>query len=441
MNSDLFFERFCKIIEKYDMFKEGDSVVAAVSGGADSVCLLSLLYKYKDIRINCVHINHGLRDSANDDRKFVEGLCEKMNIPFFCKELNIREIAEREKISEELCGRKERYAFLFEVMRKTGSKAILTAHNKNDSAESVLLHLVRGSGLQGLTGISASRGDGVYRPLLEFERSEIINYLQQNNISWVEDETNSHDKYTRNFIRLHVMPLLEKINPSVCDAITRCAGILREDNECLNEIAKNAGGIEISEEAVSVEIQALKPPSAAKRIIIAALESVGREPSHNDINALLALCEKQTGKRHRLSGVFEAVREYNRIEIRKTGAEYDFDYLLLYEKEVFIKETGHIFLLTRKRPEGSFLEIRECGGELRVRSFRQDDRFVPQGMKGHRRIRDFLLDKKIPSAKRRKIPILTADGEIVCVADMRVDTRFAPEPETDSAYIIIREEV
>lgn len=229
-------EKVKETIKKYNLISQNDKIVVAVSGGPDSIALLDILYKL-NYNICVAHVNHGLRENAIIDQKFVEDFCQKRNIPFFVKEINLRQL--QSKMSLEEAGRKERYDFFDEIIKKENCTKIATAHNSNDNAETVIMNLIRGSGVSGLKGIEPIRKN-IIRPLIEITRKEIEKYCIDNNLNPRHDESNDEDIYTRNKIRLKLIPYIEEnINSNVINNINRLSCIVLEEEEYIeNETNK-----------------------------------------------------------------------------------------------------------------------------------------------------------------------------------------------------------
>lgn len=256
------------LILSYDMLPKGSRVLCAVSGGADSMCLLHWLYtmrEKRDIELFAAHFEHGLRgEESRRDAIFTQKQCEKLGVPCTVGHGDVTAFAAERKIGTEEAARELRYQFLEETAERLGCSRIATAHNLNDNAETILMNLCRGSGTRGLAGIPPVRGK-IVRPLLQTSRSEIEAYLMENCIAHVEDSTNSSDDYTRNRIRHRLLPLLTEENPAVLTAIGRTAELLREDDECLCREAerfliRNLDGDSIPSRA----LLALEPPVAAR---------------------------------------------------------------------------------------------------------------------------------------------------------------------------------
>lgn len=208
--------RVIATVEKYGLLKSGDSVIVALSGGADSMALLSVLVSLKEkynLSVYAAHINHNIRgDEAKRDEDFCKILCKKFNTELFVKSVDVPTIAKQQKISEELCGRNVRYAFFEELSQKLGAK-VATAHTASDNAETLIFNIARGASLAGLSAIPPKRGN-IIRPLIELSREDIESYCEENRLEYVTDSTNLADDYTRNYIRHNIMPCLKKLNPS-----------------------------------------------------------------------------------------------------------------------------------------------------------------------------------------------------------------------------------
>ena len=219
-------------IEKYNLIDKNDKIVVAVSGGPDSISLLDILYKL-NYNICVAHVNHGLRENAIIDQKFVEDFCNKRNIPCFVKQIKLKEL--KVKMTLEEAGRKERYDFFYEIMKNQKCNKIATAHNSNDNAETVIMNIIRGSGVSGLKGIEPIR-DNVIRPLIEITRKEIEAYCKENELDPRHDESNDEDIYTRNKVRLKVIPYIEEnINSNVVNNINRLSSIVLEEEKYIEK--------------------------------------------------------------------------------------------------------------------------------------------------------------------------------------------------------------
>ena len=235
-------EEVLKTIETYNLIEKNDKIVIGVSGGPDSICLLHVLYGLKEklgIEIVVAHVNHMLRDVADLETEYVQSFCKKLGIECYVKKADILEISKTQKKGTEEVGRQVRYDFFNEVAKKTNSNKIATAHNSNDRAETVILNILRGSGLSGLKGIEPIRDNKYIRPLINTDRQDIENYCNDNKLEPKYDKTNNENIYTRNKVRNTVIPYIKKeFNPNIIKTINRLSSLATEENEYLQAITK-----------------------------------------------------------------------------------------------------------------------------------------------------------------------------------------------------------
>ena len=240
-------EKVLETIKKYDLVQNGDKIVLGVSGGPDSLAMLNILKNIKNERkyefdIFVAHVNHGIRENAKIDEEFVKNFCNRIDVPCFVLNTNIKEIAEKEKRGIEETGRKIRYDFFDNILEKTCSNKIAIAHNLNDNAETVIMNIIRGAGLSGLKGIDVKSSKYI-RPLIECNREEIEQYCEEENLNPRHDESNDENIYTRNKIRNIAIPYIKReINPNIIETINRLSDIVKDDVNYLNiqtEIAYN----------------------------------------------------------------------------------------------------------------------------------------------------------------------------------------------------------
>ncbi len=411
----MLFSRFLEGIKSDNLIKTGDHVLVAVSGGADSVCLLHLMHRVREsvhIKLTCAHVNHGLREEARSDASFVENLCRKWEIPFVLQELDIANLAKEKKISLELAGREARYAFF----KSTHADLILTAHTKNDAAETVLLHMIRGCGLQGLCGIPKVREDGVYRPLLQFSRSQIEQYLCEHQIMWREDKSNQDNIFARNKIRNEIMPRILEMNPSFLETMERMTGILQDENLFMQEEASQYKCITYKDGAHHISLKKLDamPLALRKRVVSAIVENA------DDVQAILNLHHKENGKRISLSGGWIAEKDYDEIVVFLPQKQF--------HEPVMLPQSGEVLFGNYRITVGNEgLALPRM--EYRVRTRKNGDIFSPEGLSGHKKIKSFLNEKKVPARLRDEIPLITYNDKIAAVADWRRDNAFLPHDE------------
>lgn len=304
-------EKVFETIKKYNLIENGDKIVCGVSGGPDSISMLDILRKIKEekrinFEIYVAHINHMIREESTDDEEYVENYCKKYNIQFFCKRAKVQEIANENKIGTEEAGRNVRYEFFEEILNEKNANKIAIAHNKNDKIETIIMHMLRGSGLSGLEGIKPIRDQKYIRPLIECERTEIENYCEENELHPKIDRTNFENEYTRNKIRNIVIPYIkQEFNPNIIETVNRLSQVITEENEFFNKIVQEAYGKVVIEEKDDQIILKLKEfneleKTIKKRLILYVTKrlkgsSQGVEMIH--IEDIIKLCSNNIGNK------------------------------------------------------------------------------------------------------------------------------------------------
>jgi tRNA(Ile)-lysidine synthase len=321
MKMDKFTNGVLKTIDKYQMIKPGQMVIVALSGGYDSLCMLYILNELKNVRkfsLCAAHLNHSYRPEADSDEEFVKNLCKSLGIEAYTRKVDVLQYSKERKISFETAGREVRYAFFEELMEKMPRSVTATAHNANDSAESFIMHLLRGSGLSGLVGIRPVRGR-IIRPLIETTREEIEKYCKEKGLTPRIDKTNFDDDYTRNDIRHNVMPPL--IERGGIKAIARAARLLSQEDEFLSEytgsVAKKL--FKHDNDIVSIDAKAFNdlPLAIRRRLLRLAIENSKKEISLTHIDSIISIAEKGYGGKHaKLPGGITACLEKGKINIK-----------------------------------------------------------------------------------------------------------------------------
>lgn len=301
-------EKVRKTIREYNLIEKNDSIVVGVSGGPDSMTLLSILLKLKEefnLKIYVAHVNHMLRENAIKDEEYVKEFCEKNNIEIFIKKANISEIAQKEKIGLEEAGRNVRYNFFEEVLKKTESNKIAIAHNLNDKVETIIMNTLRGSGVSGLKGIEAKRKKYI-RPLIEIERYEIEKYCIENKINPRHDESNDDNTYTRNKIRNIVIPYIKnEFNPNIIKTLNRLSEIIKEEDEYVqSETEKIFKEILLTDEKNKIEFDPREfneqEKVIQKNLILLAIKKVkGSTQGIEKVNIddIIKLCNNNIGNK------------------------------------------------------------------------------------------------------------------------------------------------
>ena len=302
-------DKVIETIKKYELIQAKDKIVLGVSGGPDSISMLDILRQIQeefDFEIVVAHINHMIRKEAIQDEEYVKKYCEKNNIKCFVKRIDVIDIANNKKIGTEEAGRLVRYEFFDEVLKQTGSNKIAIAHNKNDKIETIIMHVLRGSGLLGLKGIEPIRGN-IIRPLIECEREEIEKYCDENRLEPRIDKTNFENDYTRNKIRNIVIPYIEKeLNPNIIETIDRLSEVVKKEDRYLEKVALDVyDKILIKQEPgqIMLELKGFNEQDEVikSRIILYTVKklfgsSQGIEKIH--INDIIKLCNNNIGNKY-----------------------------------------------------------------------------------------------------------------------------------------------
>lgn len=412
------------------------SVLVGLSGGADSaalthaLCSLSEKYGFK---VYAAHVNHGLRgDTAKRDEDFSRSLAKALGIEFFCLHAEVREKAKKRGISEELAGREVRYEYFGLLMNENGIDSAATAHHKNDNAETILMNFMRGSGLKGLCGIPYRRGR-IIRPLLDVTREEIEKYCTDNGIEYVTDETNLDSVYTRNKVRNILIPEIERlINPSFSDTVTKNSAVLSQEEDYISSETDRHYSSLVSDNSIGTKELTQLHPAIAMRLIRKLISGhCGTEDiSSVVISAVLSLAKRnRTGSKSDIArGVYAAV-EYNRLYIRKKTEKAEaFDYRLNIGGGQYIPEMGCMveccYAEERKKDGWEYFSLPDNISEIRIRSRRAGDKFIPSGMTGFKKVKEYMINEKIPAAERDRVGIVTFDEAIAWIAGYRRDNRF-----------------
>lgn len=405
------------IIRKYGMLTEGTRVLCAVSGGADSVCLLSLMRQAAPqlgIGVACAHFNHMLRGAEADrDERFVKDLCAGWGIEFAAGRADVGAYARENGMGVEEAARVLRYRFLEETADRLGCARIATAHNANDNAETVLMNLARGSGAKGLCGIPPVRGRMI-RPLIETGREEIEAYLEKMGISHVEDSTNHTDEHTRNVIRHNVLPRLVEINSGCVANISRMSALLRADEEVLDAQAEAFIARELRDGAVSAKrLRELPEPIAAR--VLRRLWSKSLSEAH--IAALLSLCEAgKSGSCADIPGG-RVVREFDRL-VFSGGAPGRIESVLIAAgetRDIGCGLTVSCEIVENPREVNSslntfFFKYENICGKIIVRPREAGDSIRLVGRGCTKSLKKLFAEAGIPAGERDSIPVIADEA-------------------------------
>lgn len=423
-------EKVAAFIKENSLIAPGSSVLAAVSGGADSVALLCILARLReelDCTLYAAHLNHGIRGAAADaDEAYVEELCQRLGVPLTCLKLDIPGLAREHGHTLEQEGRIARYDFLERTRAGVGAQCVAVAHHMDDEAESVLMHLMRGSGLAGLTGIKARRGN-IIRPLLCVRRAEIEEYLHSLGVAYCTDETNLIREGTRNRIRLDVVPYVEKyINPAFTQALCSMAELVSRDEEYLAKTARDALEAASRDGGFEREALAALPMPILTRAIRIALADIGAvvdiERSHVE-KAAGMIASGRTGAMMDMHCALMRISYglvYFERPDEKRGASFEaFEIPFAVEGETRTPEgvfCAHITddLTVGADPYTAYMDFAAVPEALTVRRRLPGDRFRPLGAPGERKLKEYFIDRKLPR-EARETPLVASGGTVLFV--------------------------
>ncbi len=439
--------KFLETIKKYDMVKKDEKVLVGVSGGPDSICLLHLFYCLRhelEISLAVAHLDHMFRGKeSEEDALFVKEVCDKWNIPLYGKRVNVPKYIDKTGLSPEDAARQIRYAFYNEVRDKIGAQKVALGHNRNDHEETVLMNILRGSGIEGLVGIEPVR-DFFIRPLIRIPREDIEAYLKKHKISYRVDKTNLEPNYFRNKIRLELIPMIKQNYCSnLGNSIRRLSEIARCDLDFLanqTQLAWDKVAV-IESNKVLIDVKGfMKLHEALKRRIIRkAVECLKGnikdfEYRHTEL-VLEFIQESDTGSLIDLPKGLYGEKSYKYFILSTQSPQpAEFRYTMSIPGMLYIKE-ANIYVKTwvtdrnrqpiiKNNPLIAQFDYDKIRDKLIFRSRQEGDRFIPLGSNFFKKLHDFFIDEKIPRQKRDKIPIVENNGDIIWIIGLRIDDRY-----------------
>ncbi|MGB4590537.1 MAG: tRNA lysidine(34) synthetase TilS [Clostridiaceae bacterium] len=454
-------EKVLDYIKRNGLIEEDDRILIAFSGGADSLALLYILDELKDklgITIGACHLNHMLRgEEAREDESFCREIAESLAIPFYSKSEDARAYSEANGVSIEVAGRELRYAFFKEIMVKERYGKCAVAHHMNDQAETILLNLLRGTGLNGLSGISAKR-DEFIRPLLFLSKKEILVYLKERNLRAREDLSNEENIYQRNKIRNEMIPYIEKnFNPDFVRTLARMADTLTEDMDFIDmevrkakekylilEVEANQKGQDENPVVLSATIQKEAfdlHKAVAKRLVMEAIRTIKKnlmdiEEVH--IKDILKLQEGETGKTIDIKESITAYQDYGNIiiKIKKKRKEKELMEEIKIPGEYMIEGQKITLRIVGKDDIIKDKHLRYLNGDIMeesivVRHRVDGDRMRPLGMKGYKKLKNILIDKKVSQEKRDELLIFLNKNEVIYVGTMIISDDYKVKANTE----------
>lgn len=443
------------------LFETGDKVVVAVSGGADSLCLLHLLRvlapEFK-LQLLVAHLNHGLRPEAGQEAEMVKKVSTEWDLPFETKTVDVRNYKSEHRLSEEEAARFLRYRFLLQTAKKFGASAVALGHHLDDQAETVLFNMIRGTGVDGLAGILPKCARGpllLVRPLLCLKRQEIEEYCRKYKLHPVVDSSNFETNYTRNRIRIDLIPYLEKyFNPRVRGALSRLASLAAADRLLLQALAtkhfKTLSRVRKKTIIIDRDAFLSLPPALRGRVARIALEKVvfGKQIGWVQAEQLINLAEGVgRARRLTLSGGVRAYRINGKLILTalpfRQNEELQAVILRVPGKTNF---SGGCITTRICKPQGliwpprasrAYLDYDQLSeGQLFIRSRWPGVRFHPQGASGSKKLKDFLIDQKVSTYRRSLLPLVTMGEEIVWVAGVRIAHPYRITEKTKTVLVM-----
>ena len=458
------------VIDFKESFGNAKKVAAAVSGGSDSMALLCALLAspHKNgAEVVAINVEHGIRgESSLRDSAFVKSFCIEWGVPLAEYSVNAAEYAKLNGVSVEQAARKLRYDCFMNAIESGFCDVVATAHHSLDNLETVLFNLFRGSGLKGVSGITEKGyGGKIVRPLLRYEKSEINEYIKVNNVPFVTDETNFSDEYSRNFLRLNVIPKIKELFPEAEKSVSRFSSVAAKENEYLDKLAENALKTECADRGKEARLSADLPEVIFKRATIKALNYIGIqkdwEKKHAD--AVFELSRKETGKILNLVGGAVAEKRYGEIVFYldksesplacekasncgaafgtacnlKAAAEENEEFLIPFTENLHSFSVGGKEYLMERLPakgvnlkSGLYLAAEKIPQSAEIRFMKAGDVFTKFGG-GTKKLCDLFTDDKVPKDERGRIPLLAAGNRILAIFAKRISEEAKADEKTE----------
>lgn len=441
-----------RTIKENHLIDAGDKLVVGLSGGADSVMLLHYLKFALHLDVVACHINHNLRgEESNRDMRFVKSLCEKWGVELIIENVDVALYAQQNKMTIEQAGRQIRYETFAKVAKQYGAQKIATAHTLSDNAETMLFNLVRGTGLKGLCGIPVKRDVIIIRPLIHITRQEVEDYCIYHHLEYVTDSTNLQKIYTRNKIRMDILPQLQDINPQFYTAIDRTITTLSREQDYLEQVSNQAYEEAFHGEGLSVEKLKDLHEAIRMRVIAKFLEQNKIEKTNDLVEEINRMVEKEKGKINVKGTIFLSIRKHDLVmEDTKQILDY-------FEQEVelgeFIAPNGEKYEIsicsmeemnhTKKVYKNLlyiYLDYDKIKGKLTIRQRKFGDKITLAGRGGTRSLKKLFIEDKLTAAQKSRVLVLADEESVVAVEGYGVDERVACCADTQNVLTLIKVE-
>jgi tRNA(Ile)-lysidine synthase len=453
-------QRVFDFIRQHRLVSASEKLVVAVSGGADSVCLLHILIKLKaqlKIELHMAHLNHQLRDAESEaDAEYVSDLAQKLGIPATIERRDVKAYQKKMRLSPEEAAREVRYRFLTDVAKTTGAKRVVVGHTQDDHIETILMHLIRGAGTRGMRGLQPATEwpskDGkliVIRPLLEISHQETEDYCRRHRLTPRLDASNLSLSPLRNRVRQQLLPLLQSYNPGIAEALLRTGRIAGDDIDFLDRETARLWAKVARQEGKAIILDRPKldrlPPTLQRYLLRTGAERLlgsARDIEMRHIEEMMALLARPAGKRLSLPGGLIFSTSYDNYGLTLDLATLSPLPELVGENKLNIpgqtRLSGwHIKAeiiepqeMTEKDDFTAHLDLSKTGDKLTVRARKQGDRFQPLGLSLPKKLGEFMIDARIPQNWRKNIPIVCSPEQIVWLVGWRIDERVKVSQKT-----------
>jgi len=441
MKNNYYNDKFTYLFEKHNIDTNNIKFLLAVSGGLDSICLFDFFLKNK-FSFSVCHCNFNLREDSKKDLKLVKKLSERNNISFFSKNFDIKKYAKKNKLSLQAAARKERYKWFDNILEKNNIDLLCTAHHINDNLETVIYNLVNSTGFRGIRGIKVLRKN-IFRPLMNFNKNELMDYALKNNLEWREDSSNKLMKYSRNRIRLKIIPQLKKINNSLERSVGDTSSNLSELEKFISfQISKlTEKYVDNSSNGFKININKWEKKDFNFFLLKEYLNQLGFNYSQCD-NIILSF--------NRISGKYYESKKFKLIiergfifllEKQKNNFKINLNInesgtYKLYDRNIKFEVTNFSSFVLNENKNVAQLDLNKIKFPLKIRNWKKGDSFKPLGMKKNKKVSDFLIDKKVPNYIKIFQCVILSDNNIVWLIDHQIHDEYKVTNKTKKVFNI-----
>ena len=441
MKNNYYNDKFAYLFEKHNIDTNNIKFLLAVSGGLDSICLFDFFLKNK-FSFSVCHCNFNLREDSKKDLKLVKKLSETNNISFFSKNFDIKKYAKKNKLSLQAAARKERYKWFDNLLQKNNIDLLCTAHHINDNLETVIYNLANSTGFRGIRGIKVLRKN-IFRPLMNFNKNELMDYALKNNLEWREDSSNKLMKYSRNRIRLKIIPQLKKINNSLERSVGDTSSNLSELEKFISfQISKlTEKYVDNSSNGFKININKWEKKDFNFFLLKEYLNQLGFNYSQCD-NIILSF--------NRISGKYYESKKFKLIiergfifllEKQKNNFKINLNInesgiYKLYDRNIKFEVTNSSSFVLNENKNVAQLDLNKIKFPLKIRNWKKGDSFKPLGMKKNKKVSDFLIDKKVPNYIKIFQCVILSDNNIVWLIDHQIHDEYKVTNKTKKVFNI-----